>query len=65
MKNKLKRALNVRNNNLNYSALSELHNDFALTRGDAPHVVRCLPLAIIFRAFGPQAETCIAQATLV
>src|ERR1051326_8039068 len=25
---------------------------FDLTRGDAPHVVRRLPLAIIFRAFG-------------
>src|ERR1043165_1252309 len=26
----------------------------AFTRGDAPHVVRRLPLAIIFRAFGAQ-----------
>src|ERR1051326_8357308 len=37
----------------NYFALSELHDHLcSLTRGDAPHVVRRLPLAIIFRAFG-------------
>src|SRR5262249_29990893 len=51
-RNNLKRALKVRNINVNYSALSELHGHCALTRGDAPHVVRRLPLAFIFRAFG-------------
>jgi hypothetical protein len=41
----------VRNIDGNYSAPSELHGYFAvLTRGDAPHVVRRLPLAVIFRA---------------
>jgi len=50
--NFLKRALKVRNINLNYFALSELTGHCGLTRGDAPHVVRRLPLAFIFRAFG-------------
>src|ERR1043166_4630436 len=29
----------------------------AFTRGDAPHVVRRLPLAFIFRAFGAQSDS--------
>jgi len=42
----------VRNINVNF-ALSELHRYWrTLSRGDAPHVVRRLPLAVIFRAFG-------------
>ena len=52
-RNNLNSALKVRNTNVSYFALSELYCFFALlTRGDAPHVVRRLPLAIIFRAFG-------------
>ena len=47
------RALKVRNiQTSNYFALSELHVNWALPRGDAPHFVRRLPLAFIFRAFG-------------
>ena len=42
----------MRNIKLNYFALSELHDFCAHTRGDAPHVVRRLPVAFIFRAFG-------------
>jgi len=49
----------VRNINVDYSALSELHGyRWRLTRGDAPHVVRRLPLAVIFRAFGAQIQLC-------
>jgi len=49
--NNFNRALKVRNIDGNYSAPSELHGYLALlTRGDAPHVVRRLPLAVIFRA---------------
>jgi len=48
----LNRALKVRNINVNF-ALSELHRYWrTLSRGDAPYVVRRLPLALIFRAFG-------------
>ena len=51
--NNFNRALKVRNIDANYSAPSELHGYFVLlTRGDAPHVVRRLPLAFIFRAVG-------------
>jgi hypothetical protein len=51
--NNLNRALKVRNINVTHSALSELQDHCALSaRGDAPHVVRHLPLAFIFRAFG-------------
>ena len=53
----------MRNINVDYSALSELHGYLrAFTRGDAPHVVRRLPLAFIFCAFG--APACSAPLAL-
>src|ERR1041385_4010943 len=51
--NKLERSTESAKYHSSYFALSELHDHCALlSRGDAPHVVRRLPLAFIFRAFG-------------
>ena len=54
----LKGALKVRNSDLIIPLFQSFMVKLRLTRGDVPHVVRHLPLAVIFRAFGAGGACC-------